>query len=177
MSIVAVMLVAMGMVVAEPFAPPVVWPDLAVPQECNPSYGEALARAKSASAKGQYQAAVEAFTRAIDTPCHEIPNFELYGPLAEAFCRAGEVARGRSLLEDYECMLAVDVGDRQCYANAGDTSATPVRASGLTDRCFTAMCGEILLPYYDQPTEAVRAHVARLRAAVKQVVEMCGRSK
>lgn len=177
MSIVGALLVVLGAAVPMPDGHTVTWPEFSAPQECNPVYAEALARAKRSLAHGEYRAAADAFQAALATPCHEIPNYQLYGPLAEALCRAGQASSGNELLPDYECMLAVDVGERRCYASASEPSAPPVRASGLTDRCFNVMCGEMLIPYYEEPTAVLRARVSQLRAAMKQLALVCGANK
>ena len=107
---------------------------------------------------------------ALRVPLFEVPNYALTGYLALAYCGAGDTTTGQSLLRDFECMLEVDAGERACYTG---TAGAAQRGSGLTDRCFETMCGEIFLSYYEHPTASTLEHIKRLRLQAVAIREGC----
>jgi hypothetical protein len=85
---------------------------------------------------GQYDLAADAYRTAQRSSCGGGAEILLYGPLAEAECRAGRVEVGQSVLADYACILAVILGERQCGASGNG------RDEVLTLRCKAVMCRE-----------------------------------
>jgi hypothetical protein len=134
-----------------------------VPTECNEDYGHHLREGVRALTSAQYPLAVKELSAALATPCFEIPNYELYGALAEAQCRAGDVIGGTTTIRDFECMLAVDAGELGCYL---DRQSMESPNPAVTKRCFSVMCDAILLSYYENPSAATLKYVRRLRRTV-----------
>lgn len=135
---------------------------------------EALLRqGKTRLAENDLVGALEVFESAEAIELHEAPNYRPTLWLAEVRCRLGDVQGGRSLLADFECMLDVDAGDLSCYVGR-PTSAAPGQPNyRLTPRCFLEMCGEVLLGYYEQPSEAQLAHIGELRGEAARIRSMC----
>jgi hypothetical protein len=111
--------------------------------ECITRYDAAAERADRLAAVGDHEGAAQGYRAAIQAACADTQRFLLYGPLAEAECRAGRIEVGRSLLVDYSCMLAVAVGEQECGA------APPERA--VTELCAATMCGEQSFRLKEQP--------------------------
>lgn len=110
---------------------------------------------------------------ALQVQFHEAPNYIPVILLAEIECRAGATATGMSLVRDFECMLAVEVGDRQCHSGDDPFGHGPI-PNDVTSFCFLQMCGEIYRSYYLNPTDRTMAFVDRLRQEAARVRELCG---
>jgi hypothetical protein len=165
------MVLGAGMAIGAPTL--VEWPTLSPPRECGSEYAKALKRAQKSMAKGDFATAASRFEDALAVRCFEIPNYVLFGPLAEARCRLGNRSVGRELLRDYRCMLEVDAGERPCFVESKSQEPEQQRASGLTDRCFETMCSEIFLEYYENPTQEQLARIVRLSKSSEQVGPIC----
>ena len=96
---------------------------------------------------------------------------------AEALCRLGRKAEGRTVLANFSC--AVDIGDLRRTCESLETARMKPRGGpGFPARCHQELCaGEIIRGYYEgpetpQPTEEERAEPG-LRPLAARVGRIC----
>lgn len=110
---------------------------------------------------GNYREAVFQFRTALTSPRDEVPNYEVWIPLAAAECMMGNRAVGQALRRDASCAIKIELGQLECPL------VPPLDgfiAAGGTDDCYKAMCGEAYTPYYDQISKEQKARVAALQS-------------
>ena len=119
---------------------------------------------------GQYEKAANQFRAALKVPRDEVPNYEVWIPLAAAECIVGNKIAGQALRRDASCAIRIELGKLKCPL------APPldefIAASG-TDDCYQAMCGEAYTPYYGQISKEQRARVAALQSDLKRSGYYC----
>jgi hypothetical protein len=122
--------------------------------------------------RSELDEAEAAFARAAAIDLFEVPNYEVLIRVAEVDCLQGRIAGGRALLGDFACMLDVDEGRAHCF-EPGATGQAEKPNPKVTPRCFSSMCGEIYLPYYEHPAPETLAKIKRLRGEVERVNGVC----
>ena len=100
----------------------------------------------------------------LDINIFEEPNYEAFLMLSETHCMKGEVEKGLSILSDFECMLRVDSGKLSCYVGSARAGYLGEKNPETSSLCFSRMCGEIYLPYYESMSIADRPHLASLES-------------
>ena len=128
------------------------------------SSGEILLKNK------KIDSAISLFREALNIPLHEIPNYEPYLYIAEAYCLRGSKREGRLLLSEFDCMLNIDKGKTQCY---GDKTNNSLPNKALPQACFERMCGEIFLEYYEKPTNEHSMKMSALTSRYKHAELVC----
>jgi hypothetical protein len=152
-------------------------PDGLIPLDCPEykllpkEYAEAECSARKAMHSGRYRDAVRDYEAALSIELFEVPNVALYGELGLARCFAGETERGLELLEDHQCMLAVSAEELPCYTE--ELPDPEHRNRELTERCFEAMCSEMYLSYYDNPSSETIAHIREEQQKLLRMRETC----
>lgn len=82
----------------------------------------------------QYEKAVAEFEQALSIEFHESPNYELNVDLAEALCKLGKKQEAERIIQEFNCMAAIELGELECYDKDGKPN------SKLTPKCFDEMC-------------------------------------
>jgi hypothetical protein len=136
--------------------------DFNKPSGCLNSYALHLEKGIEAMLAKEFTEAIFSFSAALEVPCFEIPNYELYGVLAVTQCKSGDINTGMTTLRDFECMLSVDTGEVPCFVPRSGPKQH--RNEQISGRCFEVMCSEIFLGYYESPTKKHLAGVEKLRA-------------
>jgi hypothetical protein len=155
-----------------------------IPPACGDKYQSKVSDAQPLIATQQYRLAIDEYRAALKVSCEGIPNYELYVRIAALHCRKPDYTAGLRTLQDFQCMLEIDSGERACYVDSS-------RAAGLSDLCFETMCerysfGSDLAPHADpeagaragreQPVELApdrQARVERLRQELETVRGFC----
>lgn len=138
-----------------------------------PHYVRMICDAERQIAAGNLEYARTSTLRALQVEFHEVQNYVPVIMLAEIACLSGDKGVGMNLIRDFECMLDIETGDRQCYSGDGPFAHGTV-PNDVTPLCFNRMCGEIYLSYYLDPTDATIAYVDRLRQETARVRGVCG---
>jgi hypothetical protein len=110
---------------------------------------------------GNYREAAFHFRAALRVPRDEVPNYEVWVPLAAAECMMGNKTAGRALRRDASCAIEIELGQLECPL------APPLDgfiAAGGTEDCYKAMCGEAYTPYYDQISKEQKVRVFALQS-------------
>jgi hypothetical protein len=114
------------------------------------------------------------FQLADEMRLHEIPNYEALPGMAETHCRLGNEALAQAILIDYLCMLDVEAGAKRCFLDG--PSAPGSKNAELTEECFSRMCGEIYLGYYENPNATTLEAIERDRRRALSIQRSCQQS-
>lgn len=135
-------------------------------------YIELVCLAEDKFAAGEFDAARVALMHATGEFLFESPNYEPLLRLAEIACIQGDHIQGISLLREFNCMLDVEVGDRQCFPDDPHNGTSRI-GENVSLLCYQNMCGEMFLSYYQSPTEAMIDTVDSMRMEVTRVAQAC----
>lgn len=80
----------------------------------NPVYNEHICAGLAALAEERLEVAAIALERAVDTPLHEVPNYQPFGRLAIVYWQLDESEKARMVLAKAELGLGVVTGVYQC---------------------------------------------------------------
>lgn len=137
-------------------------------------WSRAMQLGEAALSRGEYQEALGHFLDADAMDFPETPNYEALPKIAEASCRLGDRATGQAIVADLRCILDVDSGVIPCYVGQESRAAPGHPNPALTPLCFERMCGEILLAYYESPSDAQSAKIEALRQVLDRLDKICG---
>lgn len=110
----------------------------------DPGVRSEVLKALKARAEGNLPEALKHLSAASALPISEYPNYRLWPDLAEIYCRTGQKAQGRALLNDFTCAVDVMAARRKCSLD--ETSDAPNPA--LSPRCYQTVCGGMYEAYY-----------------------------
>lgn len=138
----------------------------------NSDYASLVCQGENQLVLGQIDKAEATFSAALEQPFHEIQNYFPIIRLAEIKCLKKEWQAGHALLNDFACMLSVEAGIQQCYANS-ESLFLGSKNINLSKSCFQHMCGEMYLPYYEDPSAEMLHLVGLFQEEVSRVADLC----
>lgn len=132
-----------------------------------------IAEGRQHLAAGQLDAALAAFREADAVELPEAPNYRALPYLAEVHCRSSRTEEGLSILDDVACMIRVDRGELPCFVGPPTSGAPGSDNPDLTDACRERMCGELFLPYYEDPDPERLRELDGLEAETARIRQLC----
>lgn len=110
----------------------------------------------------QYYKAVAEIKQALSIEFHESSNYELNVDLAEALCQLGRKEEAKRIIQEFNCMAAVELLELDCYDEEGKPN------SKLTPKCFDEMCVIAL-----GLTSEGKANLLKRRERMRQIENEC----
>lgn len=97
----------------------------------------------------------------------EAPHYEAYFFVSYLKYKGGDFDAAAEILADFKCMLKVDSGLKKCFETNNGTQ--------ISERCENTMCGELFFAYYNNPSPATLAWIARFWAYTDELEASLGR--
>lgn len=123
--------------------------------------------------KEEYKESIQYFEKALSCELYEVPNFKIIPFLAYSHCKVGNKEKGRVLLRDFQCMLEIDGGEKQCYTGKIGTKDIIWNIDSIPEKCFKTMCTEEFESYYKNNQKTHDNYYSKFQSLIESAIDEC----
>ncbi|MCW8966161.1 MAG: hypothetical protein OQK82_05695 [Candidatus Pacearchaeota archaeon] len=121
----------------------------------------------------KYIEAIQYFEKALSYELYEVPNYKIIPFLAYSYCKLGRKNEGISLLNDFQCMLELDSGKRQCYTGEIGKPGIIWHTKTIPHKCFKTMCTEEYEMYYKNNSKRYKNYYNDFQPLIDKATNEC----